>query len=260
MAEGGSDLCLTSVNHYLKARSLWATCPPATRRSSSRPEEPHGHPRRPGGGPGGGPAGSKLVAGCQAALAWLGLSPSERVPVDYGHAPAALGRAEVDAVPDYVDLVPRTRRQAGVEVRAVPFDLPLYSSGLVAADRLPADLVEQVGDAVAAVAAVAAALEPARHGPEAGMDALLRRYPDLDPSAVLEGWELAIPNIFTEAPVGSMDAATRASTLEFASGAQEHPRPAGRDRLPARAEPSTFYRPHHERWHVKGPPRHEATR
>jgi len=135
-------------------------------------------------------------------------------------------------VPDYVDLVPRTRRQAGVEVRAVPFDLPLYSSGLVAADRLPADLVEQVGDAVA-VAAVAAALEPARHGPEAGMDALLRRYPDLDPSAVLEGWELAIPNIFTEAPVAPW---TRPPGLRLLSS------PPVRKNIPA-PPAETVYRP-----------------
>lgn len=236
VAEGGSDFCLTSVNHYLKARAAWGDLP-ARYTSVVVQRNPMAGivaddsrfttPADLSGARLGGPADSKLVADYQAALRWLGLAPSELVPTDYGHAPAALGRGDVDAVADYIDLLPRTRRQAGVEVRGVPFRLPLYSSGLVAADRLPPDVVERVGDAVAA------ALEQARQDPEAGMDALLRRYPDVDPADALEGWELAVPNIFTDAPVGSMDAATWAATLEFASEAQHVPAPA----------PETVYRP-----------------
>lgn len=236
VAEGGADFCLTSVNHYLKARSLWGDLP-ARYTSVVVQRNPMAGivdadsrfttPADLSGARLGGPADSKLVADYQAALRWLGLAPAELVPIDYGEAPAALGRGEVDAVGDYIDLMPRTRRQAGIEVRGVPFGLPLYSSGLVAADRLPADVVERMGDAVAA------ALEQARDDPDGGMDALLRRYPDVDPGDALEGWELAVPNIFTGAPVGSMDAATWAATLEFAAGAQNLPF------LP----PETVYRP-----------------
>lgn len=236
VAEGGADFCLTSVNHYLKARSLWGELPArytsvVVRRNpmaaivaaDSRFTTPADLSRARLGGP----ADSKLVADYQAALRWLGLPPAELVPVDYGRAPAALGRGEIDAVADYIDLIPRTRRQSGIEVRGVPFDLPLYSSGLVAADRVPADVVERMGDAVAA------ALAQTRQDPEAGLDALLRRYPDVDPGDALEGWELAVPNIFTGPPVGSMDAATWAATLRFASGAQDLPAPP----------PETVFRP-----------------
>lgn len=236
VAEGGADLCLTSVNHYLKARSLWGELPArytsvVVRRNPMAgivaADSPFTTPADLAGARLGGPADSKLVADYQGALRWLGLDPAELVPLDYGEAPAALGRGEVDAVADYMDLIPRTRRQAGVEVRGVPFELPIYSSGLVAADRLPADLVERVGDAVAA------ALEAARHDPEAGLDALLHRYPDVDPGDALEGWELAVPNIFTGDPVGAMDAETWAATLRFASGAQQLPAPP----------PETVFRP-----------------
>ena len=236
VAEGGADFCLTSVNHYLKARSLWGELPArytsvVVQRSPMAgivaAESRFRTPADLAGARLGGPADSKLVADYQASLRWLGLAPAKLVPVDYGKAPAALGRGEVDAVADYIDLIPRTRRQAGVEVCGVPFGLPLYSSGLVAADRLPADLVERVGDAITA------ALEATRADSEGGLDALLRRYPDVDPGEALEGWELAVPNIFTEAPLGSMDAATWAATLEFASGAQHLPAPP----------PETVYRP-----------------
>lgn len=240
VAEGGADFCLTSVNHYLKARAQWGDLPArytsiVVQRSPMAgivaADSPYTTPADLPGARLGGPADSKLVADYQAGLEWLGLPRSPLVPLDYGRAPAALGRGEVDAVADYVDLVPRTRRQAGVEVRAVALGLPVYSSGLVAADRVAPELVERVG------AAVAAALERARQDPEAGMDALLRRYPDVDPADALEGWALAVPNIFTEVPVGAMDAATWAATLEFASRAQGLPTPA----------PETVYRPERAR-------------
>jgi len=175
----------------------------------------------------GGPAESRLVAEYQAALDYLGLPRSELVVVDYAEAPAALGRGEVDAVPDYADLIPRTRRQAGVPIRAVPFRLPLYSSGLVAGDQVPAELVDRM------VAAIVAALERQREDPEAGVAAMLERYPDVDPAEALEGWSLVEPNIFTDDPVGSMDADRWRATIGFLAGAHRLPTPAA----------ETVYRP-----------------
>ena len=246
MAAGGSDFCLTSVTHYLTARaqspaqgaaraqfpahlaarfvsvvvrrSPMAGLVPAD--SSLRsPEDLAG--RRLGG-----PEQSRLVAEFRAGMAELGLAPPELVALDYGLAPAAMARGEVDMVCDFVDLLPRVRRQAGVAVRAVPLGLDVYSSGLVAADRLADEVVARMQ------AAVAAALEAQRQDPEAGLDELARRYPDADPLEALEGWALAEPNIFTSSPLLSSDPKTWARTVTHIAGAHGLPAP----------QPDTVYR------------------
>lgn len=236
VAAGGSDFCLTSVTHYLRARAQSGDLaaryvamvvqrdPIAGLVAADSPLE---QPSDLSGRRLGGPVTSGLVAEYQAGLEFLGLERSELVPVDYGKAPAALGRGEVDVVADYADLVPRTRRQAGVEVRAVRLDLPVYSSGLVAADRLPGDVVDRMAEALAA------ALQRQREEPEEGLDALLRRYPDVDPSEAIEGWELGEQNIFTEDPIGTMDADRWAATIDFVARAHHLPAPP----------PETVYRP-----------------
>jgi hypothetical protein len=120
---------------------------------------------------------------------------------------------------DFVDLLPRIRRQAGVAVRAVPLGLEVYSSGLVAADRIPGEVVARVQTAVAA------ALEAQRDDPKAGLDELARRYPDADPLEAVEGWELAAPNIFTGPTPGSSDPETWARTITHVAGAHRLPAP-----------------------------------
>ncbi|HET7721236.1 MAG TPA: hypothetical protein VFK43_14820, partial [Acidimicrobiales bacterium] len=150
------------------------------------------------------------------------LAPPELVVCDYSLAPAAMARGEVDMVCDFVDLLPRIRRQAGVPVRAVPLGLDVYSSGLVAADRIPDDVVARLQSAVAA------ALEAQRLDPRAGLDELARRYPDADPQEAVEGWELAAPNIFTGPhglTPGSSDPETWARTIVHLAGAHGLPAP-----------------------------------
>ncbi len=236
MAAGGSEFCLTSVAHYLRARSesgdlaaryaavIVQRSPMAglVRADSDIVTAPDLASRRLGG-----PEGGGLVAEYQAGLDYLGLRRSHLIPLDYGEAPAALGRGDVEVVADYVDLLPRTRRQAGVPVRAVPLGLPLYSSGLVAGDGLPEDVVDRMA------AAVVAALERQREDPEAGVAALVRRYPEVDAAEALEGWSLAEPNIFTEDPVGSMDVHRWQATIDFTAAAHGWPAPAA----------ETVYRP-----------------
>jgi hypothetical protein len=91
-----------------------------------------------------------LVAEYQASLGWLGLGPSVVIPMGYADAPRALATGAADAVADFVDLLPRVRRQAGASVRAIPFDLDVHASGLVAADRLPGELVARMREAIVA--------------------------------------------------------------------------------------------------------------
>lgn len=226
VAAGGSDFCLTSVTHYLRARAQSGDLAAryvaivvqrdpisglvAADSSFEQPADLSG--RRLGG-----PANSGLVAAYQAGLDYLGLPRSELVPIDYGKAPGALGRGEVDVVADYAELIPRTRRQAEVEIRAIRLNLPIYSSGLVAADRVPADVVDRM------IAAIAAALEHHRADPEAGLDTLMRRYPEVDPGDAIEGWELGEANIFTDVPVGSMDLDRWAATIDFIARAHQLP-------------------------------------
>lgn len=236
VAEGGSDFCLTSVVHYLTARAQ--SGPLAARFAAVvvqrspmagivAADSPVSEPAHLSGRRLGGPADSRLVAEYQAGLRHLGLAPSVLVPTDYGEAPAALGRGDIDVVADFADLVPRTRRQAGVDVRAVPLPVEVYASGLVAADRLPDDVVDRM------VAAVAAALEHQRHDPKAGLGELRRRYPQADPDEALEGWALAEANIFTGMGPGSMDPRRWEATTAFLVDAHGFPP----------VDPQSLYRP-----------------
>lgn len=222
VAAGGSELCLTSVAHYLTARQQAG--PLAARfvavvvqrsplsgivaAGSDITEPAHLAGRRTGG-----PADSQMVAEYQAELGHLGFAPAELVAVPYGDAPAALGRGEVDVVPDFVDLVPRTRRQAGIPVRAVPLGTEVYASGVVAADDLPADVVDTV------VTALRAALERQREDPRGGLEQMGERYPEADPHEAVEGWSLVEPNIFTGVEPLSMDAGRWAETVALVTSA-----------------------------------------
>ena len=236
VAEGGSDFCLTSVAHYLNARRRWGDLaaryaavvvqrsPMAALVAAASPlalaaDLPH---QRVGGRPDDG-----FVLDYAAALDALGLGPPAVVPMEHGDAPEALGRGAIDAVPEFVDLVPRVRREAAIPVRAIAFGTEVYSSGLVAADDLPAELVERMR------AALVASLQRQREQPRRGLAALGERYPEVDPEAAVEGWHLAEPNIFTGAPVGAMDPARWEATLAHVA----------RARGLAAVEPTTVYRP-----------------
>ncbi len=222
VGSGGADFCLTSVAHYLAARARFGDIAArfvavVVQRSPMAAlvakDSWLASPADLAGCRLGGPADGGLVADYQASLDRLGIGRSELVPLDYLEAWRALANGTVDAVADYVDILPRLRRLAGISVRAIPFGIEVYSSGLVAADRLPEEQVAAMGDAIVA------ALERQRRHPEEGVEALQRRYPDIDRAAALEGWSLVVPNIFTDAPTGSMDADRWASTIEFVSAA-----------------------------------------
>lgn len=236
VAEGGAEFCLTSVSHYLTARAragdlgarfaavIVQRSPMAALVPADSPIAAPAHlpGRRLGGPPEGG-----LVAEYGAALAHLGLGPPVLVPMAYADAPPALARGEIDAVADFVDLLPRVRGQAGIAVRAVPFGIEVYASGLVAADTLPDEVVGTMREAVAQ------ALERQRRDPGAGLGELRRRYPGVDPADALEGWSLAEPNIFSGAEPRSMDPGRWEATVTYAAAAHALPAPP----------PEAVYRP-----------------
>lgn len=248
VAAGGADFTLTSVTHYLTARAQAGPSGPGSGVAGDLParfvsvvvrrspmsgfvtaDSPLTTPADLAGRRLGAPETSRLVKEFRAGMDMLGLAQPELVPCDYSLAPAAMARGEVDMVCDFVDLLPRIRRQAGAPVRPVPLGLDVYSSGLVAADRIPDEVVARLQSAIAA------ALEAQRLDPKAGLDELDRRYPDADPIEAVEGWQLAVPNIFT-GPVtplagplgprpGSSDPETWARTIAHIAGAHGLPAP-----------------------------------
>ena len=149
-------------------------------------------------------------------MAELGLHPPVVVPMSRStgggllqEACAMLARGEIDAVADYEDLLPRVRRHSGIDVRSVNLGLDVYSSGLVAADRLSPELVEKV------VGAVVATLERQRRDPERGLLEVVARTPRVVPDDAREGWRLVEPRIFTGEAPGSMTADRWASSVAY---------------------------------------------
>lgn len=118
--------------------------------------------------------------------------------IDYADGPHALGQGEVDVLADFADLVPRIRRQAGVDVRAIRAGVPVYATGLVAADRLDDDVVARLRVALTDV------LAKHRADPSAALDEFNRRYPGVTAAEALESWTYAAQSIFTGPPVGEM--------------------------------------------------------
>jgi NMT1/THI5 like len=221
VAHGELDFCITSVAHFLHAcdgRPIGARFVAMFVQQSPiaglvAEDSDLQHASHLPGHPLGGPDGSGLVVEYQEALAARGLESSVLVDMDYAVAPAALGRGEVEIVPDFCDLVPRTRRQAGIRVRAIPIGGEIYSSGLVAADRIPLDVV------TALRSAMCTGLQRQRADPQWGLGALCERYPTAIAEDALEGWAIVAPRIFSGAPVGRMEAGRWSDTIRRLSRA-----------------------------------------
>lgn len=223
VSTGGSDFCLTSVSHYATARARCGDLAArfiaiVVRRSpmaalvaaESALVVPADLPgRRIGGRPDDG-----FVLEYSAALRVLGLGPPEIVALDHAAAPEALARGAIDAVPEFVDLLPRISRQSGITLRAIPFGTEVYASGLVASDHLAPELAWRMR------AALSATLERQRRDPRRGLDVLEERYPEIDRDAAVEGWHLVEPNVFTGEPVGSMSPERWADTLAHVAKAR----------------------------------------
>lgn len=230
VSEGGAEACLTSMAHYVAAftalghlEARFAAV--VTRRSPMAAIVVRESPARSlgdlAGRRVGGERGSGLLGEYLAAFARLGLEAPEVIATGYQEGRGALRRGEVEALADFVDLVPQIRRTAG-EVRAIPLGTEVYASGLVVADHVPTDVVSRL------VSGVVAALEGQRRDPEGGLPALLARYPSANPEEALEGWRLVEPYIFDGDPVGSMDPeALEVSMCHTASVQRSMPPPVG---------------------------------
>ncbi|MGI8413384.1 MAG: ABC transporter substrate-binding protein [Solirubrobacteraceae bacterium] len=141
----------------------------------------------------------------QGALAYNGLEPASVVKLAAGRA--ALEQGEVDAIPAWVDMTPGYR--GGVPIRAIPLDIDVYATGLVAADRLPLELVTRMRDAMTA------GYELQRSDPDLGITAFRRRFPNISEDHLRAGWSALEPYLFDGSRPGSMDAHRWETTIEY---------------------------------------------
>ena len=236
VATGERDFCLTSIHHYLSA---WAEdgdlsarfVAISVQRSPIAAVVLDGSPLRElgdiaGRRLAGSPTGSFTVE-FLASLAEQGIDPPELVTVPGADARTAVVNGEADLFVEFVDALPRLQRLAGVPLRAIPAGLDIYSSGLVAADRLSHDTVARMRDALAS------ALRRQREDPSAGLDELCRRYPDVVPGEAIEGWRVLEPYVFAGGEPGAMDAGKWERTLDVLTAARRLSRP----------DPERVYRP-----------------
>jgi len=147
------------------------------------------------------------------ALRYMGLG--EPVIVDMQGYRRALGSGDVDVFPMWMDdTTPMWRSNmtlhhddAAFGVRVIPLDIPVYSTGLVAADRLPDELVCRMRDAFTA------GYELQRTRPELGLAAFRRRFPDVSEEHARANWAVHAPYVFDGVTPGSMDAGRWEETI-----------------------------------------------
>ncbi len=233
VAEGGAELCLTSVVHYLRASAdadglgarfiamVTQRTPMAAFVVEGRPTAAGVVPDRArdlGGARIAGSTDKSALAGeLVAHLRERGAQPGELIDVPYADGMAALARGEVDVVADFIDLLPRMRRRvpetAVRGLRLCDDGADGYGGGLVASDRLLADSPDV---ARRVIAALREAWDTTRADPEAGIAAFRERYPEVDAAVVLECWRETEQLIFADEP-GALDPARLIATLERAA-------------------------------------------
>lgn len=177
------------------------------------------------------------------ALEDLGLAAPKIVDTP-GSLDHALGSGKVDVIPMWMDQTTPAKAQGmklydegeGFDVRAIALDIPVYSTGLVAADRLPTDVVRAVRDAIAA------GHELQRREPEVGMAGFERCFPEVAETYVQVNWELYEPYAFDGVTPGSMNADRARATVSYVSRAHDLPSlPAEQIFRPDFFEPATAH-------------------
>ncbi|MDQ3647383.1 MAG: ABC transporter substrate-binding protein [Actinomycetota bacterium] len=141
------------------------------------------------------------------AMAYMGLEPP--VTVDRSKdLDLALGRGEIDVIPTWMDMTLH-HHTAGSPIRVIPLDIDVYTTGLIAADRLPLELVARMRDAFVA------GYQLQQEQPELGIAAFRRSFPHVSEDHVRANWALFEPNAFDGGRPGSMDADRWRRTIEY---------------------------------------------
>lgn len=148
------------------------------------------------------------------AMAYMGLEPPVIVDKSDDLDPA-LGRGEIDVIPTWMDMTLHHHRKADFPIRAIPLDIEVYTTGLIAADRLPLELVVRVRDAF--VAGHHLQLEQ----PELGIAAFRRRHPKVSEEHLRANWALFEPNAFDGGMPGSMDSERWRTTIDYTAATHD---------------------------------------
>jgi ABC-type nitrate/sulfonate/bicarbonate transport system substrate-binding protein len=171
-------------------------------------------------------------------LAHMGLGPATVVEslgsldlVSMGGINRALRDGDIDVMPVWMDMTPYHRcaefTDAGFPTRVIPLDIDVYTTGLLAADRLPLELVTRMRDAFVA------GFDLQREDPEPGIAAFRRHFPKISEEHLRRNWDLFAPYAFDRVPAGSMDAGRWQATIDYTAATHG---------LPAFA-PESVYRP-----------------
>jgi ABC-type nitrate/sulfonate/bicarbonate transport system substrate-binding protein len=228
LGEGGADLALGSVQYLVAARARLGR-PTGVRfvaalhqRSPLAAFVPEDSLRRVPADLAGARVACSTApwfdAEFRAGMEYLGVAPPLHVgPGPLGTRPS-LARREVDAIGSWEDAVAVVRERAGIPVRAIPFGPDVYTTGLLAADSLPGEVVGRVA------AALAAALVAQRERPDAGVAELCARFPTVAPGRVAEEWSVLTRYLFGPEGPGAMRADQWAATLEHTARVQGLPR------------------------------------
>lgn len=164
----------------------------------------------------------------------LGLRPPVVVqPHPSGERPS-LAEGEVDAIGSWAESIAPMRRRAGIAVRAIPFGPAVYTTGVVASDRVAPELAARM------VAALSDAYLAQRERPRVGLGELCRRFPTVRAVDALEEWAVLDGYVFAEPAPLAMDADRWRSTIDHAARTHGFPRrPLGevcRDEALARSD------------------------
>lgn len=230
VATGGADFCLTGVTYYLQALEEAGAGYPARFVSMVHQRSPLGaivagdsrfvSPGDLAGGRLGRVQIKDWLADefCQA-LRDRGLDVPASVHLE-SDPDRALASDDIDMVPTFVDAINSVRARGSRPVRAIHVGGEFYATGLVAADRLPHDLVCRMR------AAVAAALEHQARDPEAGIAEYLERYPRSRAQHALEGWTMFAAHAIPGTPgtaAGAMDQQRWTATLAWLTQVHNFP-------------------------------------
>ena len=147
----------------------------------------------------------------RAGLELLGVEPPVRVPPHPSGERLSLAAGDVDVIGSWAEAVAVIRRRAGLPVRAIPFGPPVYTTGLVADDSVPAGVVVRTVDALVD------ALHHQRRDPTAGLAELCRAHAGVDADAALEEWAVLDEYLFAGGRPTAMDEARWHATAEHAT-------------------------------------------
>ncbi len=141
------------------------------------------------------------------ALAHLGIDAPQIVDMPTG-IDEALARGEIDVMPTWMDMTLYHRKPES-PIRTIALDIDVYTTGLIAADRLALELVTRMRDGFVA------GHELLREQPELGIAGFRRQYPEVSAEHIRANWALFEPYVFDGVAPGSMDAGRWRETIAY---------------------------------------------